>query len=279
MSQDSDKPLVLLTNDDGYESPALLELAKHISQIADVLIVAPVEHYSGIARGIPFGEKARKTGTINKHVFEVDDRKQIVYSADATPALCVVHAVLEIAPRKPDLCISGINYGENVGRALNYSGTIGAAIEAADFSIPSIAISQQLTYDDMFYMEGGSKAFESAARIATVLAQKILSDPPSEEFFCINVNVPHGATVETPREITSQAHINRWQWVRPTKRDFTQHFSFEYEEVSDAEWIPGTDAHALVVNKHVSMTPISWSIDANSDEYDMLSLEKLSVSE
>ena len=271
------RPLILLTNDDGYDSPALLELAKQVSQIGDILISAPKEHHSGVARGVPFGEKARDTGAIEQHIFEFDDgTKQSVYAVDGTPALSVVHAILEIADRKPDLCISGINYGENVGRALNYSGTIGAAIEAAGFSIPSIAASQQLSMDDMFYMKSSENVFDVASQIVVRFAKKLLENPVEEGFYCLNLNIPIGGNLETPIEITSQAHINRWDWVKPKhKRDFSQHFKIEYEEATDVEWVPGTDAHALLVNKNISVTPISWSIDAKPGEYNYLDIEKL----
>jgi 5'-nucleotidase len=271
------QPLILVTNDDGYDSPGILELADHLRHIGDVLLVAPKEHHSGVARGIPFGVKARASGMIEEHLVDISPGVQMMtYAVHGTPAQCSVHGVLEIAPRMPDLCVSGINFGENVGRALNYSGTIGAAIEAADFGIPSIAISQQLNYDDTFRMTGQREIFSSAAEIAVKLAKKIFDNPPSEEFFCVNVNVPHGATVDTSIEITRQSDINRWNWVKPPARDFSQHYSVSYEEVS-TDWVPGTDAHALLVNRNVSLTPISWAIDDRSGQYDSSQLEKLTI--
>lgn len=272
------RPLVLLTNDDGYDSPAIIELASHIHLFADVLFVAPKEHHSGIGRGIYFGAKARQCGMIEEHRIELSPGVEITgYAVHGTPAQCSVHAILELAPRIPDVCISGINYGENIGRALNYSGTIGAAIEAADFGVPTIAISQQLSYDDMFGMYSGREVFDAASRIAADLTQRLLDCPPEESFYCVNVNVPHGATTETPRELTIQADLNRWVWIVPEKRNFSDHFSVGYEEAKDVEWVPGTDAHALLVNKNISITPITWAIDARHGEYDRSHLEKLIV--
>ncbi len=266
----------MVSNDDGYDSPGIIELASQLNQIGDVLVVAPKEHHSGVARGIPFGEKARKSGIIEEHLMEISpDEKLLFFAVHGTPAQCVVHGVLELAPRKPDLCVTGINFGANIGRALNYSGTVGCAIEAADFSIPTIAVSQELDWDDIFGMKGERDVFKNGASIATELASNLLADPPQEKFYCLNVNFPHGVQIDTEKVLTKQSNVNRWTWRQPPKRDFSQHFAIEYGD-ADENWEPGSDAHAIMVEKKVSITPITWAIDARDGEYDIESLQSLS---
>lgn len=263
------RPLILVTNDDGYTSAGIIELAYHLYDLGDILFVAPQEHHSGVGRSIPFGATSTDTygnncsgfGEIKVTTLDLGDRKIInTYAVNGTPALSAAHGCIEIADRLPDLCISGINYGENVGRALNYSGTIGAAIEAADFGVPSIAISLELNFHDMFYLKGDRTVFTNAAKIAKKFAQAVLHEDIKDDFYCINVNVPSDANEDTPIELVDQSSLNRWHWKKPEPRDYEEPFSLGYGQDDDIQWQPGTDIHSLVVKRRVTVTPITWSI-------------------
>lgn len=130
----SDK-LILVTNDDGYFSQGIRSLAKVASQYGRVYIVAPKKEQSAMSHSI----------TISKSVFfcqeESDQYSQNIYSVDGTPVDSVKLAMYKILPRKPDLVLSGINKGANVGQDVLYSGTIAAAFEAARFGCQSYAFS------------------------------------------------------------------------------------------------------------------------------------------
>lgn len=272
----TDRPLVLITNDDGFDSPGIRELALACSVVGDVLMAAPIKHHSGTGRGIPFGASFDGSGIIEEREIELSEDVSITaYAVDGTPALSVAHAVLEIAQRKPDICISGVNFGENVGRALHYSGTIGAAMEAADFGIPSIAVSQELPLNIIESFEGEKELFTQAALIAARLAQQLLDDPIDSDVVCLNLNIPLGANMDTPIEITHQCSLGRWEWFAlEAKRDFSKPHQLFCDNVGDRVWPEGSDVHALLINKHVSLTPLTWSMEARDGEIDRNALTK-----
>ncbi len=131
-----EKKLILITNDDGIESDGLIKLAKAAVRYGDVWVVAPDRQQSGMSHSIKFPDPM--------NVKEVDYGIEGVraFSCDGTPANCMnlgIHAVL---PRIPDLSLSGINAGYNIGMDIQYSGTIGAAFESIIWGVPCIAFSQ-----------------------------------------------------------------------------------------------------------------------------------------
>ncbi|MFP4497664.1 MAG: 5'/3'-nucleotidase SurE [Vulcanimicrobiota bacterium] len=166
---------ILVTNDDGFDAPGITALALAMQELGEVTVVAPDRERSAIGHGLTFFRPLR----IHQ---EADLEKARVFSSDGTPTDCVllgVHAVLE---NTPDLVVSGINRGPNLGDDITYSGTVSAALEAAIQKIPAMAVSLS-TFD--------SKAhYETAAHFAAKIARKILekSLPPGE---FVNVNVPN----------------------------------------------------------------------------------------
>lgn len=133
------KPLILITNDDGVYSPGLIA-AEAVQYLGDLLIVAPRFQQTSMGRSFP---KSDDVGVIEKMRVMVNGAEIDAYGVHGSPAHAVSHGILELAYKKPDLCISGINYGENLGLSLTCSGTIGAALEADSYEIPSIAVSRQ----------------------------------------------------------------------------------------------------------------------------------------
>lgn len=141
-----DRPLILLTNDDGVHSPGLAALCEAVAPLGEVLIAAPATQQTSTGRSYPRGPEWGKIQAIS---LPMPWGEIPAFSVTASPAACVGHGVLELAPRKPDLCISGINYGENLGKTLTYSGTFGAALQAADFGIPTLAVSRATSYEQI----------------------------------------------------------------------------------------------------------------------------------
>jgi len=135
-----DKPLILVTNDDGIASPGIHAAARALAPLGEVVLVAPREQNSSTGRSHPL----TTDGLIEEVECCLDVGSFKAYAVGGTPAQCVLNALFKILPRKPDLAISGINYGENFGTGITISGTVGAALEAASFRIPTIAASLQL---------------------------------------------------------------------------------------------------------------------------------------
>ena len=134
------KNLILVTNDDGIDSPGLRAAAEAVIELGDVICVAPQTQQTSMSRAFP---NDPRNGIISAQSFRIGDALVPAYGVHGSPALAVSHAVLELCDRKPALCISGINYGENLGLSVFTSGTIGAAFEADSYDIPAIAVSRE----------------------------------------------------------------------------------------------------------------------------------------
>jgi 5'-nucleotidase len=166
------KPLLLLTNDDGYFAEGIMALARSLKGAAETVIVAPDREKSATSLSLTLRRPLRAE-KIRKGVFAVD----------GTPADCVYLALKMILPRNPDLILSGINCGPNLGRQdISYSGTVAAAIQGTFLGIPSLAVS---SLPDV----NGDYDFDRAAAIVTKLVARILRKglPPG---LTLNVNIP-----------------------------------------------------------------------------------------
>jgi 5'-nucleotidase len=168
------KPLILLSNDDGVRAPGLLALADALASVGDILIAAPDRERSAAAHSISLDRPLRAERVAPN-----------AWSIDGTPVDCVYLALHHLVPRKPDLCLSGINNGPNLGSDVFYSGTVGAAIEGALRGVPSMALSleRQIPQD-----------FRHAAAFAVDLVRDILGRGPGaiEPETLLNVNLPSG---------------------------------------------------------------------------------------
>lgn len=131
------KPLILVTNDDGITAPGLRALIEVMSQLGDVIVVAPDKPQSAMGHAITINN------TLYLNKMTSDEAVIQEYSCSGTPVDCVKMATCEILKRKPNLCVSGINHGSNSSINIIYSGTMSAAVEAAIEGIPSIGFSLQ----------------------------------------------------------------------------------------------------------------------------------------
>ena len=177
------RSLVLLTNDDGYLAPGLAALARALRRDADLWLVAPDRERSATSLALTL-----------VHPLRVLRVRRQVWAVDGTPADCVYLAVRKLLPRVPDLLLSGINRGPNIGRQdVSYSGTVAAALQGAFLGIPSVAFS---ALPD----GGGRYHFEAAAGVAARLALEVM-DAPWPEGAALNVNFPpppwHGLRLTT----------------------------------------------------------------------------------
>jgi 5'-nucleotidase len=217
---------ILITNDDGYRSTGIHALARALGALGDAVIVAPVEEASAIGHALTLRHPLRLE-TVGEHVFAVD----------GTPTDCVNVAITQVFQGAlPDLVVSGINKGWNLGDDITYSGTVAGALEAALLGIPSMAVSLRATraeYD-----------FSYAARAAASLADAIIRSPLPPRTF-LNVNVPKGqpkgyrVTVQAKRNhVTSvmERHDPKgrpYYWIEEGQNEWQPHDRSDYQAVRD----------------------------------------------
>jgi len=248
-----DKPQILLTNDDGIRSPGLWAAAKSLSEIGFVHVVAPRYQSSGAGRSMP----SQSDGVIQVEQVQVNGKTWEVHAVGGTPAQAVLHATLEILPHRPDLVVSGINYGENVGTGVTISGTVGAALEAASHGIPALAISLE-TKVDHHHSYSETEDFSTAAHFAAYFARVVLERRLPPDVSVLKIEVPSNATPETPWEVT-RLSTNRYFFpLTPQRRSWDEPGKVGYEAVNDFHDEPaGTDVYALRVQRIVAVTPLS----------------------
>ena len=181
------RPHILLTNDDGIQAPGLLALAEELSGIARLSIVAPEHNWSAAGHTKTMHKPLRVEAVTLPHA-----GKALVTSG--SPSDCVAMALLGLIEERPDLVVSGINLGANVGHDLTYSGTVAAAMEAVIAGVSAIAVSLD-SYE--------AADCRPAARFATILAQRVLASR-SPMPLLLNVNVP-----ALPQEAIRGVHITR----------------------------------------------------------------------
>ena len=131
----NNKPLILVTNDDGISAPGIRTLIHIMNTIGDVVVVAPDSPQSGMGHAVTINS------TLHLEAVSIDDGPQKEYTCSGTPTDCVKIAISELLDRKPDLCVSGINHGSNSSINIIYSGTMSAAVEAGIKGIPAIGFS------------------------------------------------------------------------------------------------------------------------------------------
>ncbi|MCI0518709.1 MAG: 5'/3'-nucleotidase SurE [Chloroflexi bacterium] len=248
-----DKPQILLTNDDGIRSPGLWAAAKALSQVGFVHVAAPREQYSGAGRSLPY----TSDGIIQVEHVSVNGEEWMAHAVGGTPAQAVLHAFLEILPQPPDLVVSGINYGENVGSGITVSGTVGAAMEAAGLGAPALAVSLE-THIDEHLKYSQDIDFSAAAHFTAYFARRLLEHSMPPDVHLLKLDVPSDATPLTPWEVTRLSMQSYFEPLAPRRRSWSEPGRVGYRAVgSTADEPPGSDVYALRVRRTVSITPIS----------------------
>ena len=254
-----DRPLILVTNDDGIDSVALWCLAEAMLALGEVMVVAPSRQWSGAGRSLPFDV----TGQIQPRAREINGQEVAAFAIDASPALAVVHGVLELAPRRPALIASGINFGVNLGSELTVSGTVGAALEGAAFGIPAMAISQEM--DPAFHLSGDAAAsYIGAMSFAARFGRFLLGRQLPYDMDALNINVPAEASPLTPWRLT-RASRRRSFWPSAPHRQEGEGRPI-YRLANDSMRAElDSDIWALRVDRVVSVTPLSLNLTSCTD--------------
>ncbi len=253
------RPLILVTNDDGFESDGLWAVVEAVLTLGEVLVVAPDRQWSGAGRSMP----PHVTGQLVQGTLEFESQRVMAYAVDASPALAVIHGVTELASRRPSLVISGINSGANLGTEVTVSGTVGAALEGGAFGIPSLAVSLEM--DAAYHLTGDDSADYTAARAFTRLfAKRLLAHGMPYDVQALNVNIPSDATPDTPWWL---ARLSRRRYYLPQAPDRANGQGrpgyLQIYEPEQAEF--DSDVWAVMVDRVVSVTPLSLDLTSRTD--------------
>ncbi|HYO87382.1 MAG TPA: 5'/3'-nucleotidase SurE [Candidatus Limnocylindrales bacterium] len=258
-----ERPLILFTNDDGIGSPGLWAAVDAFCDWADVLVVAPREQQSGTGRSLPVTSAGRIYGETRR----LNGRDVTVYAVDGTPAQAVQHGVIELADRLPSLVVSGINYGENAGNGVTISGTVGAALEGASMGIPAIAVSQQ-TPKDLHLSYSTDVDFSTAAYFTRMFGEWLLSARRPDDVDALKLDVPLGATPDTPWRTTRISRRRVYWPTRPERVALGDEGRIGYHYQADASKAePDSDVYTLLHQKLVSVSPISLDLTSRTDLY------------
>ena len=232
-------PLILVTNDDGVTSEGIHALADAMRPLGDVVVVGPLQEASAIGHALPLRRPLR-----------IENIGENFYGVDGTPTDCVNLACAIILKRVPDLVVSGINKGWNLGDDITYSGTVSGALEGALLGTPGIAVSlkRMPTYDF------GPSA-EAAAKVARVV---LTHGVPSGTF--ININVPPG----TPKglRVTTQARRNHVTKIDARTDPRGSNYYWIEEALDDYHPDSGRSDYEAVKEGYVSVTPLQPDMTA-----------------
>jgi 5'-nucleotidase len=245
---------VLLTNDDGIDAEGLQALRRALVALEDIqlAVVAPDQNMTATARSITF----RRPLWVTEVRFEDGT---LGYACDGTPVDCVRLASLGlIEDFEPDVVVSGINHGANLGDDITYSGTVAAALEGIMLGIPGIAVSQQSLKREMDFRLGRTFDFANAAAFTAQVVDR-LDDVPLPIGTLLNVNVPAGEVkgVEVAR-LGKRVYQDRLDLI---DEDEGRRLYRVYGDSPIHEDQPGTDLNA-VSEGHISVTPLHFDLTA-----------------
>jgi 5'-nucleotidase len=260
----SSRPLIVLTNDDGVSSPGLAALKNALDPLGDVRIVAPDQNRSGAARSITMH------APLWVEEVELADGS-VAYATDGTPVDCVRMAALGLLDRKPDLIVSGINLGVNLGDDITYSGTVAAAFEGIMLDIPAIAISSER------YVAGYD--FDVPARVAHRLVSTALENGfPAKTL--LNVNCPDRPwkeikgvkfTVLGKRVYGDKVEYRGTEGRRRGYHIYNDELSYLNEPGTDFEamaegWVSVTPLHFDLMSHEALKELGGWDVALNAEE-------------
>ena len=216
---------ILVTNDDGVRSDGIKALAEALTHLGDVTVVAPMQEASAIGHALTLRQPLR-IETIAPRIFGID----------GTPTDCVNLAISHVLKTKPDLIVSGINNGWNLGDDVTYSGTVSGALEGALLGIPSIAVSTQNRRNQF--------EFGPSAKAAATVAELVL-ERGIPKFIFLNINVPYGpnkgfrVTVQAKRNHVTvvderiDPRNRAYYWIEEGQNDWEPHDRSDYQAVRD----------------------------------------------
>jgi 5'-nucleotidase len=247
---------VLITNDDGIQAQGLQALRRALAGLSglDVHVIAPDSNRSATARSIT----TRSPLWVEEVSFEDGN---VGFATDGTPVDCVRFADLGLLGERPELIVSGINHGSNLGDDITYSGTVAAALEGIVLGIPAIAISQQSAAREMDFRLGRSFDFSIAAALAAEVVGLLAEDPlPADTL--VNVNCPTGepSGIEITR-LGKRLYNDELRLVEEDEGGRRRYEIYGFEPSFEDE--EGTDL-AAVARGRISITPVHFDLTDRS---------------
>ena len=232
-----DRPLIVVTNDDGIRAGGLDALATAAEELGEVWVIAPETEQSAMAHALTLHHPLR--------IRQYGERR---FSIDGTPTDCVFFAALHICPRRPALVLSGVNRGANVGDDVTYSGTVSAALEGVIMGFPGIASSLVIRDD-------GPRDYATAARYTVDLAKDVLARGLPPKVY-LNVNVPQVPEDEIKGvRVTTLGHRMYDDRIVVCEDPRGRPYYWIGGKGFEATDIPGSDCNA-VLDGYISVTPL-----------------------
>lgn len=235
---------ILLTNDDGIYAPGIHAFAPVLSELGEVSIVAPDRERSATGHGITVHHPLRVQR------YDIPDSNVCAWMVDGTPADCVKIAIQALLPVKPDLVVSGINLGSNLGTDILYSGTVSAAVEGVILGVPSVAVSlTDFTETDFSY----------AAQVAKGIIAKMLENglPPNT---LLNINVPPGQAKDIKGVCVTKLGNRQYENTFERRKDPRGRVYYWLGgDVVDVDNDPDSDI-ATVETGHISVSPVHFDL-------------------
>lgn len=251
----ADRPLVLLSNDDGINAEGLGMLRQGLEAVADVYTVAPETEQSGVSHAITLHRALR-----------IREISPTMFAVDGTPTDCVYLGLHKVLPRPPDLVVSGINHGGNLGDDVLYSGTVAAAMEGAHHGHAAIALSRVSAH-------GAAGDFEVATEFGVALALFMVGHKLGKGLV-LNVNVPRRASRDTGFQFCALGQ-HAWRPVVEERKDPRgKPYFWIGGPWAGHDDIPGTDCHA-VHRGVISVTPVRAQLTDSVALTGLTSLERL----
>ena len=231
---------ILITNDDGYLAPGINALAEVLAPIAEITMVAPDSNRSGSSNSL----------TLERPLFVIRAQDNI-YHVNGTPSDCVHIALTGLLPWKPDLVVSGINQGQNMGDDTLYSGTVAAATEGYLLGVPSLAVS---------LVSKSPQDFSTAAYVTRRLVERLMSRPLLQRAVLLNVNIPDLPLPQLKGyRVTRLGRRHKAEAVIPAQNPRGETVYWIGPAGKAAEAGEGTDFHA-VAEGYVSITPLQMDL-------------------
>lgn len=240
------KPLILVTNDDGITAPGIRALIRIMNDFGDVYVVAPDSPQSAKSNALTLDKPIRCNS------IKIDSGQQKEFACSGTPVDCVKIALNKVLPRKPDLCVSGINHGSNSSINVIYSGTVSAALEASINEVPSLAFS---ILDYSFSADFSQSEYFVRKIVKMVLSNKICNRT------CLNINIPKSIPNQKIKGLrVCQQAAAKWKEEFIERKDakgdiyywLTGKFICEDNSNKTDEW--------ALDNQYVSIVPVKFDL-------------------
>ncbi len=252
---------IAITNDDGIESPGLRAAVEAVADLGRITVIAPTDQQTATGRGLTGNKQSRF-----EHIaYRTGNGTYSGYHCPCSPAQVVRHAIHTIFLHdKPDILISGINYGENLGNMITCSGTVGAALEASSHNVAALAVSKQT--DIASHHNYTEQNWEAAAYFLNKFTRLVLEKRLMADVDVLKIEVPDSATTQTGWKMTRLSRTSYYlkKHDNPSADSVISEFETLINPNRDAVETD-SDIHALAVERLVAVTPLSLDFTSRVD--------------